>query len=218
MALGWRKEYIRYKQVFLNILGLYKQKEDLRIFLEIILSLSTISIFTAFALRPTILTILELTKGLKTKEQIRVTLTQKIENLEIAQDILMSEEFNIASLNLALPDLPKPETLAKQIEGASSKNSVKVSSLSVEETTLLGKELPKKTSSELSALPENAAGLSFSLSVSGSYTSLLSFVKDLENLKTPFKLDSLNLNLIETDEGKSLVGVISGRAVYYQQN
>ena len=39
MALGLRKDYLRYKSYFLNIVSLYKRKEDLRMFLEIMLSL-----------------------------------------------------------------------------------------------------------------------------------------------------------------------------------
>jgi hypothetical protein len=60
MALGWRQGYSRYRAYFLNIYNLYKQRPDLRMFLEILLSLGAIAIFAAFAVRPTALTIVQL--------------------------------------------------------------------------------------------------------------------------------------------------------------
>ena len=39
MALGWRKDYLRYRSYFLNIVSVYKQRRDLKAFLELILTL-----------------------------------------------------------------------------------------------------------------------------------------------------------------------------------
>ena len=68
MALGWRGQYYRYKDYFLNIVALYKQRRDLRAFLEVILSLSTVIIFVVFALKPTALTIISLYNEIKVKK------------------------------------------------------------------------------------------------------------------------------------------------------
>ena len=45
MKQGWRGQYYRYRGYFLDILNLYKKRSDLRAFVEVILSLSTITIF-----------------------------------------------------------------------------------------------------------------------------------------------------------------------------
>ena len=62
MATGWRGQYIRYRGFFLNIVDLYKKRADLRAFLEVILSISTVTIFLLFALKPTMLTIVSFVK------------------------------------------------------------------------------------------------------------------------------------------------------------
>ncbi len=80
MALGWRKDYLRYRSYFLNVLNLYKRKEDLRMFLEIMLSLSAISFFSIFALRPTFLTIATLLKEINAKKGTIITMDTKIKN------------------------------------------------------------------------------------------------------------------------------------------
>ncbi|MCK4588646.1 hypothetical protein KAT60_02400, partial [Candidatus Woesebacteria bacterium] len=87
MALGWRRGYLRYKSYFLNVIVVYKRRKDLRMFLEITLSLVTISFFAVFALKPTLLTIAELTKEIKTKEETVAKMDEKIQNLERGQQI-----------------------------------------------------------------------------------------------------------------------------------
>ncbi|MDP1710294.1 MAG: hypothetical protein Q8L28_01635, partial [bacterium] len=87
MAQGWRKEYSRYKEYFLNVVNLYKQRADLRVFLEIILSLTTITIFAIFALKPTAVTIIGLVNEIKDKENSLSGLNQKINDLKTARNI-----------------------------------------------------------------------------------------------------------------------------------
>ena len=43
MAVGWRKDYTRYQRYFLNLFAVYKNRDDVKAFLEIVLSLATIT-------------------------------------------------------------------------------------------------------------------------------------------------------------------------------
>jgi len=214
MALGWRKDYLRYKSFFLNIVNVYKQKGDIRMFLEILLSLATISFFGAFALRPTLLTITQLVKDIKEKAEIISQMDQKINNLEKAQTILEQKSGAISILESAVPLSSEPETLARQIENLVVKNAVKISGMSINETVLKGKAATPKAPQEKVPLPQNSLAMSFSLSTTGTYQNLSALVAELENLRIPLKLDIVRLNLINGVGGKNINLIVSGRMPY----
>jgi hypothetical protein len=214
MALGWRKEYFRYKTYFLDIVNLYKQKEDLRMFLEILLSLATVSFFGIFALKPTLFTITQLLKDIKTKEETVAKMDTKIANLETAQSILDQNTAKLALVNSAIFTAPKPEVFSRQAEGLAKKNSVSLLGLTLGEATLVGKATPPKASKELKSLPAEAFEITFSLSVSGTYGGLFSFLKDLEGSRLPFWIDSFTVSTAKVKDQKLLTLVVSGRIPY----
>lgn len=216
MALGWRKEYARYRDFYLNIVSLYKKRQDLRIYLEVILSLTTVSVFIALALRPTVITISELYKEIENKEDIVTKLDEKIKNIGLAQETFTQEETKIALTKTSIPGTPVPESYVKQIEGLAIQNNLSLLGVSVGEVTLVG--VAKKGSiqeTELTSLPEGANGVTFSISVSGNYQQLFSFISGLETLRRPLKIDNLSITTSKTQEGTNrLVLLVSGRVPY----
>src|SRR3972149_11044320 len=98
MNPGWRNNYLRYKSYFLNVVGSYRERADIRVYLEILLSLVTVSIFSIFALRPTLLTIAHLTREIQSKQQTLKTMEDKIGNLGQAQSLYDRERAKIALL------------------------------------------------------------------------------------------------------------------------
>ena len=189
MALGWRGQYSRYKEFFLNILALYKKRADLKMFLEVILSIITITVFSLFALKPTALTIIALVKEVQGKESLIEKLDQKISNLEKARDTFSQEQSAIPIIESAIPDSPSPDILVGQIEGLAVKNSVGVLGISVGEATLAGNNKTKE--------------MSVSTSIAGPYQNLNSMIKDIENLRLLVKIDTLGIN--------ANVAIISGK-------
>jgi Tfp pilus assembly protein PilO len=215
MALGWRSQYSRYKDFFLNVIGQYKRRRDILMFLEIILSAATVTFFAIFAIRPTVMTISELYKEIKRKEEINKTMDEKILNLAKAQEIYNNEIDRISLLNIAVPVNPQPEVFVRQIESLSGKNSLSMTNISLGQVILFGAETVKtKTSSVFKELPEKANGMAFSVTVSGSYPSIFSFISDLENLRRVVKVDTAGLNNQQTKEEKTINLVISGRTPY----
>jgi len=82
MANSWKDNYARYKDFFLNILRVYYAKPNIKIYLELILSLTTIVIFSIFAIKPTVLTIIELNKEIQAKEETVRKINQKLDALK----------------------------------------------------------------------------------------------------------------------------------------
>lgn len=217
MALGWRKDYLRYKELFLRLLLVYRKREDIKIFLELFLSLITIIFFSIFALKPTILTISQLVADNKEKQETINKMNQKINNISKAQSVYEKNLTKISIIENSIPDTPTPENLLRQIEGVAYINSVTIIGSSVSEVTLIGEEKKKQSKDEIKNLPENTSVLSFSVSVTGSFESLFSFLSNLENLRRPLIINSLNLTSSETDLGKIIVMIISGQTPYIKK-
>jgi hypothetical protein len=215
MALGWRKEYSRYRSYYLNILNFYKSKEDLRMFLEIILSLSAISFFGIFAIRPTFLTISTLLKEINSKKETIVKMDTKIVNLQTAQKILDQESFRIPILNLSVPKLPQPQIFVHQIGGIAASAQTQILGIRIDETPLKG-AVPAKNESveDVSGFPAGIGGMGFSVSATGSFQNLFSFLKNLENLRNPVKINILGINLSKAEQGNILTLVVTGKVPY----
>jgi Tfp pilus assembly protein PilO len=213
MALGWRGSYTRYKEFFLNITALYKKRAELRAFLEIILSLSTITIFLLFALKPTVLTIVSLMQQIKEKQETLSALTQKVSDLQKASGILQQNQSSIQNINIAVPTLAKPNILAGQVLALAAKNSVEILGFSINQITLVGTS-SNKSSSDFKPLPGESMEMPFSISIRGSYPNLIAFIRDFENLRVASKIDTLGVNSSITERGSTIVAVISGRAPF----
>lgn len=211
MAIGWKKDYLRYRDFFLNVLRLYKSKPNFSIYLELILSLFSIVIFAIYAIRPTVITISELNKEIKTKEETVAKLKQKITNLKTASLALQTEASRLPLITQAVPDSASPESFVKQIETLSTQNGVSITRLSIFDVLLVGKKEDIIKSKDLENLSGNADELPFSLSVSGPYLNLSTFLKSIESLRRPINVDSFTITSNVTDLGKVLTLTITGR-------
>lgn len=226
MATPWRTNNNFYRRYLYNFVLLYKKRADLKMFLEIILSLVTIIIFGIFAVRPTFVTIASLITEINSKVDISQQLDQKIANIGTAQTLVDQNREKIDRLNIAIPDSPTPQTYIRQIEGLVTKNSVLLEQLRMEDIALVGQEatdetLPTEPIDETETitslvLPPTAAEINISLSVSGSYLSLLSFLKDVQNTRRPLVIDTFLVNSVIENRGQKLVLTINGRIPYIE--
>lgn len=214
MAIGWKKDYFRYKDFFLNIVGQYKVKPNLRKYLELILSIVTIGLFAIFAIRPTLLTIIELQKEIREKEETVLKLETKIRNLQTGSNNLQIESSRLPIILEAVPDYAKPEVLVKQIESLVAKNSLTTMSFSASDAVLVGSDDTTERPFEGQKLPDGASELGFTISVTGSYENLFSFVSDLQNMRRPVQVDSFAINSNTIENEKVLVLIISGRVPF----
>lgn len=211
MALGWRDQYTRYREFYLNILNLYKQKADLRAFLEIILSLTTVTIFTLFAIKPTVITIIGLVREIEEKKTTLAALEQKVQSLEAAGNLYVQNQDVVPIVDSAISTLPSPDLISKQLLGLSGKYNVEIMGISVGQVTIIGTGAEKKGKSDFKPLPGNANEMAFSVSIRGDYPSIISFLRGLENLRLATKADLVSINSANTEEGRVIVAVINGR-------
>lgn len=226
MYPGWRNNYLRYKTYFLNVLGRYKERADVRVYLEILLSLTAISIFSVFALRPTLLTIAELIKEIESKKLTLAQMEEKINNLSQAQTLFDRERGKIVLLDTSIPQKIDPVIFARQMEGLSSKHQSQILEVVTGSTPISGEAVigsstdSSSSSQDVEALPEGTLTFKYSIqlvSALDQFTALSNFLSDLERLRLPSKLDSLSLSTTEIDQEKFLLMRIEGRLPYYSK-
>jgi hypothetical protein len=194
----------------------YRERDDLKAYLEILFSLATVSVFAVFAFRPTLLTIAGLIKDIDTKEETLVTMNSKIQDLSKAQNLYDQERKNILLLGTAVPKDPSVDVFARQIEGLFGKRAQSVR-LFIEETTILGAQNKKDPEEAESDFPEEAESVSFSVSTSARidhYSSLSGFLLDFEKLRRPIKIDSLTFSSNRNSEQEMLTLIVQGKFPY----
>lgn len=91
--------------------------------------------------------------------------------------------------------------------------------MTIGETVLVGSSIePIKQDKDLKAFPDNSGSVNFSVSVTGDYPNLDTFFKGLENMRRPVKVDAVTINVNNTEQGKQVVLVVSGRVPFLNNN
>lgn len=136
----------------------------------ITISLFTLSFFGFFAIRPTIITIVNLNRQLKDNEQVLVRIKQKqqdLAKLTAQQDSLKNE---IPLIEKAIPNAPKIPYLSRQIETVALKNNVNLTSLNF------------GTVDVSKAAPGSLLSFSISITAEGSENDVNKFIRELTSI------------------------------------
>lgn len=214
MRSDWKKDYFRYKDFFLNVWKIYSSKPNILLYLELILSIGAIALFAVFAIRPTILTILELRNEIKSKEATIAKMDTKIRNLRTASNVLQQEAEKLRLIDLAVPKSPDIESYITQIENLATLRQLTINTLTFNDVLIKGKA-PSNKSKDLESMPSNSLGLPFSVTlISPSYQPIKDFISDLENMKRPFKVDAMTIGSSIVDGNRMLTLTITGRVPY----
>ncbi len=201
---------------------LYKGRQDLKMFLEVLLSLFTVSVFGFFAIRPTSVTIASLITDIKSKQDTISTMDQKIQDLTTAQQNLSQNEALVDILNISIPETPNVDTYLRQIEGISSKNAVTIETAISTDIAIVGDsiELVPDLNSKIALkdLPLGAKPVKISITVSGNFQNLLNFIKDIETLRRPISIDSVSLGTFSSlSKTNPITMTIDGRLPYLKK-
>jgi Tfp pilus assembly protein PilO len=216
MAAGWRKDYDRYRGFFLDTYSVYKDRKSVKVFLELLLSMTAIAVFAIFALRPTIITIVDLLGQIEAKEEVIATMDTKIQNLATAQAVYAQESRRIALLDSAIPDSSEPHRLIQQVQGVTAKTGLEIGSASVDETMLKG--IDKSSGDPDILVPEGSKSLSFSVNAIGAYPQIESFLNDMEKMRRPNIIKIFNIRSLDESGGQVLSISAEGSAIYFDNS
>lgn len=192
---NWKESYSRYKGFFLNIVELYKKRSEVKIFLELILTVVSLVIFSVFALKPTLVTIIELVKEIQAKEETIGKMDEKIKNLIAAQTNLSRERESLILLDQAMPIYPYPEQTMGQFVGLANEKQIGLESVNLGDISLKGGvSKNRSSSSDLEKLPENVNSFDITVNMNGSFESLIDTLAYIEKMRRPVKIDSVSLS------------------------
>lgn len=222
MATRWNSGYSVYRKYIHEVGNLYRNRQDVRAFTELILSLFTVAIFGAFAIRPTLVTIAQLSTEIQSKEDTLTQLNQKIDNLGKAKTIYSQEASRILLLGTAIPNDPTPHTYIRQLEGLIKKDQVELVGMDIDRISLSSSTssttTPEEevTEEETPVTPLDVQTYGMSLTLTGSYVQLADFLKDLENLRRPLIFEITNIGVAEVDSDQVQILLTVTGAVPYQ--
>lgn len=199
----------------------YREKPQVRAYLEIMLSFITVAIFGVYAIKPTAITIAQLLKEIEAKKVTLAQMEEKIKNLEQASQLYSDNSEKIALLETAIPRRPSPEGFARQVEGLSGRNGVEILKVTTSGGPLIGKpkvEILAPVEGEVAPPPEEFPQLNFTVNMKvpiGQYVALSSFNADLlYRIRNPIKLAVVRFDTQSERDGKNIVLVVNGKIPY----
>lgn len=166
-------------QQYIRLLRLtLERREDIRAYLELLLTLAAVSFFAWFAIRPTIATIATLVRQVTAQKEIVEKLDRKLGALSLAQQQRQGFEKNFILADQAVPLGAKPELLSRQLEALAAKNNITLALVSIDQG---------ETEQEIPMSPLSAV-------LVGNPQNALSFLTDLQDLRRPFLWKSLSIS------------------------
>jgi len=184
---SYRKYYTRLQPYF--------QKPKTRSYTTVIFFFLVLSLFGWYAIRPTIQTILYLQREIKDKKELNLQMDEKINALIQAQAAYEGALPAIPLIAEALPPNPQALSLVSSIKSITDNMSSSISALQISEVPI-----GEKASTE-SGKPTATVGktneFALTLSLTGSFQSLSSFVKELLSIKRIVRINTMNFAPLE---------------------
>jgi Tfp pilus assembly protein PilO len=202
----------------------------IRAYFSLIASLFALSFFGAFAIRPTVNTIVELQKKITDASFTNQKLQEKINALSEAQTQYSLVQADLPIVFSALPKDPDFSSLLKQIENIAVASGVSVTGIQFQSVLLFD---TKKTESTLSALTQTISQeqtnpslaavppsldltpISFSLSLRGGYPNIKAFLTSLSHLSRLIDVNSFNISNSQSGIAELTINMQT-KAFYYE--
>lgn len=192
--------YSRYYVYIKPIIG----NKYVQSFTPYIFSVLAIIIFTIFAIRPTLITIIELQKSIQDNQAVLNILDQKSKDLTLGITNLNNIDPAIKNkINARLPDNPAVTNLILSLQSSASK-SASITALQVQPITIYNKASAQTTAVNLDEI-------TFSFNTQASYSDLLSVIDNFSKSSRLINLISAVFN--KTNEGGISLSV-SGKSYY----
>ncbi len=196
-----------YRKYIAQLATTYRDRSDIRMFIEMLLTSAAVFLFSVFAIRPTLITIGGLTTEISEKKQTISTMDTKIANLISAQDLFTQNSDKIALLDTAIPSEPTIGSYVKQIEVISSAHNVTIFTMSTGNIPI---------DVVAAGVGDAEQKIPFSVTFNGAYSNLLATLKDIENLRRPIGVLTSALSIDESNTGSSQLYLsVSGEIPYW---
>ncbi len=174
-------------------LNRFYQKPGVRVSLELLLSVFFVIILIVVAIKPTLVTMTELTKEINEKKEIDKKLPKKIAALSSAQATLLNLQDELPLLDEALPEKIDIVYYLKIIEYEASNNDLTITGIGLPELPNEDGNNPSKIKQEKTSKHQSGEKiLNGSVTVDGSYKDIKNFIKALEKSRASFLINSVS--------------------------
>jgi Tfp pilus assembly protein PilO len=175
---------------------------------ELFLSVGAIIFFSVFAIRPTLLTMSDLLKEIKDKEELVGQLERKIAALATVQSEYLQLQDQLPLLDQALPNTPELINSLKIIEKIAQQNQLFI-------TNMVVGTIPEESTTQPSAASAERVNLPVSLTVTSDYPTIRQFIEDLQQNRRSFVIDTIVFSKVEQKGSVSLTATITLYLPYY---
>lgn len=203
-------DYTRSREQITKILADFYHKPVAKVSLELFLSIGAVLFFAVFAIQPTLVTMSDLIKELEDKRELDQKLQQKVAALSTAQTNYQQIEPQLQYLEEAIPSSPRLIEALLLIEKTASEKGVVIDSLRVG-------EVPEEVEADLTKANTRRVAIPISMSISGSYPTLRSYLIDLINLRRTFVIDTISFSRSSGRGSESLRATVTLSMPFYQE-
>ncbi len=187
-------------------IGLYQniklvyQRPEIRAPIEIILSVFASLFLILTAIRPTLVTVAGLRKNIEDQVLVETKLDTKMKKLLLANQQLSEYQDKLPLFERAVPEDYTYANLAKKIEILAIEEGVKIESLTFSSVIVSADEEDKDSDIEWVDGESKIKGFNINFSVVASETSLVNFLKEIENLDRVLKISSVEITKVRERE------------------
>lgn len=198
-----------------NIQRLYEKDPIIQVSLQLILSIFTVAFFMFLAIRPTLSTIVTLTKKIEDQKTANQKLDIKITQLNRAQEFLSLQGESLSQLSsVAVPTTPEVKRLAQAIELTANLNNVYLTNLSFQATPLVGGKV-SLTEEKQKAATKGEQFVLLNFAVGGEQAKIVNFLKAIEKLDRGIAITNISFAKPQSSSKINLPLVASIKATAY---
>lgn len=184
--------YPRLRYYYRGLIPLF-EKPKVAAYTMLVLSLFTVSIFGAFAIRPTLATIAQLTKRIEDQKLVNIRMDDKIAQLRVAQIEYQNIRPDLDAIFGALPDTPQASALLGKLNRTLIENNIDIVILQINSVILTKPQQPSPSSTIIA----------FTLNGKASYQDILLFVDLLTRTDRILTIDSVDIGALPQVQGGS---------------
>ena len=185
-----------------SALNQFYQRPVALVSLELLLSIGLVLFLGIFAVQPTLITMTELIKEREDKLKLTEQLDKKAATLATAQGVYTQILPSLPFLDEAIPQQPELVKSLKIIEKLATENDVIIKVVSVP-------EIPDEKPTVTTVVGVDRVDLPTTVTISGEYLQIRSFVEDLKNSRRSYVVNSVNFSLQESRGQKKLSATIT---------
>lgn len=199
MALDYRSEYQRYKRYY-TYLGPVLKSPVFRAYFTVVMSIFTVAILVAFAIRPTVATIVNLTRQIADKQVLNRRLEEKVNALSALQNDYQLIEKDLPLIFAALPADPAVSQAVILLEKTATAAGINLNKVSVIKADYSKSQI----ASGAAIASVSAEFVPVVLTFSGSFDDSKNFFKQILNLPRLFSPAEVS---VSKDDNRATINI-----------